>query len=257
MTDPVDPEFASVLRKAFDVLASFGPTRHDLSLSDISRRSGLPKTTTHRVLRQMVSVGAVERDGHRYHIGTKMFALSSPSREVTLRNIALPHITELSRRCGHTTHLAVLCGSDVLYLEKLQSYATVPIPTAVGARVQAHCTALGKALLACQAEAIVEELCRPGLARRTAASISSPDRLWAALENIRLNGFAADNEEAVPGLRCLAVPILAGGQAVAAVSIAHPSSAAQPKYVLRALQESAARISRAAKGCVGLLSAPA
>ena len=127
----IDHEAGSILRKAFEVLDTFAPDRRTLSLSQITRQSGLPKTTVHRVLQQMQSLGVVDRTGQQYRVGTRMFAWSTPSREVAVRQVALPLMSELSRRYGHTLHLAVLCGADVLYVEKLHSRASTATPSAV------------------------------------------------------------------------------------------------------------------------------
>ena len=240
----VDNEVTGVLRKAFDVLDTFGPTRQTLSLSDITRRSGLPKTTAHRILQQMLSGGAIDRVGHRYRVGTRVFALSARSREAAVREAALPHLTELNRHYGHTLHLATLCGTDVLYLEKLQTRATAASPSAVGGRLPAHCTAAGKALLAWQPSCFFDDLPELDLARRTTASITSMPRLRKILTTVRARGFALDNEEAAVGLRCMAVPVKVTGHAVAAVSIGHSSAIELPKDQLFALQETAARITR-------------
>jgi DNA-binding IclR family transcriptional regulator len=239
-----DNDVTGVLSKAFDVLDTLGRTRQALSLSDITRRSGLPKTTTHRILQQMLSVGAIERVGHRYQVGTRVFAVSARSREPSVRDVALPHLSELNRRYGHTLHLAMLCGSDVLYIEKLQSRATAASPSSVGGRLPAHCTAAGKALMAWGVPGTVEVLRERGLPGRTTASITSVDQLRRSLLLVREHGFARDDEEAAVGLRCLAVPVRVGGQAVAAISIAHASDIELPRDRLFALQETAARVGR-------------
>jgi DNA-binding IclR family transcriptional regulator len=240
----VDSEVTGILRRAFDVLDTFGPGRQTLSLSDIARRSGLPKTTVHRVLRQMESIGAVDRVGRRYRVGTRIFVLGSRGQEAAIRAAALPHMTELNRRFGHTLHLATLAGPDVLYLEKLSSRATAPSPSVVGGCLPAHCTAVGKVMLAWQPPESLDDLGMGCLAERTGASITSGRRLLASLRVIRERRVAVDNEEAAEGLRCVAAPIILGERAVAAMSIAYSASVALPNDRVFALQETAARISR-------------
>jgi DNA-binding IclR family transcriptional regulator len=240
-----------VLRKAFEVLDTFGPKRQTMSLSDIMRRSGLPKTTTHRVLQQMLSVGIVERDGQNYRVGSRMFAWSSPSREVAVREVALPFMADFNRRHGHTLHLATLCDDDVLYIEKLHSRATAFSPSMVGGRLPAHCTAVGKVLLSYSGRLPSLTLDQGTLTTRTNASISSVGALQKNLLAIREVGYAVDNEEAAAGLRCLAVPIVVGGHAIAAMSIAYSTTVGLPKDRLLGLQEAAARIARAMTGHPG------
>ncbi len=239
----VDSEVTGILRRAFDVLDTFGPGRQALSLSDIARRSGLPKTTVHRVLKQMLSVGAIDRVDQRYRVGTRIFVLGSRGQEAAIRAVALPHLTELNRRFGHTLHLATLRGADVLYLEKLSSRATAPSPSVVGGCLPAHCTAVGKVLLAWQSPKSLDDLGLAFLPERTSASITSGHRLITSLKSIRERGIAVDNEEAAEGLRCVAAPITLGDRAVAAVSIAHSVSVPLPRDRVLALQETAARIS--------------
>jgi DNA-binding IclR family transcriptional regulator len=191
----------------------------------------------------MLAAGVVERDGQYYRVGAQMFALSSQSREAVMREAALPYLHGLSRRCGHTLHLAVLCGTDVLYLEKLDARATAASPSAVGARVPAHCTAAGKVLLAAGRPAAGIKFGRDLLAR-TSASIVSAERLSVVLDCVAAAGYATDREEAAPGLCCLAVPVRVNGTALAALSIAHCSTARLPDGTLSALRETAAAISR-------------
>jgi len=252
----IDAEVGGVLRKAFEVLDTFGPKRQTMSLSDIMRRSGLPKTTTHRVLQQMLSVGVVERDGANYRVGSRMFAWSSPSREVAVREMALPFMADFNRRHGHTLHLATLCGTDVLYIEKLHSRATAASPSMVGGRLPAHCTAVGKVLLSYSGGLPYTAVAQGALATRTSSSITSVPALRKSLVTIRELGYAVDNEEAAAGLRCLAVPITVAGQAIAAMSIAYSTSVGLPKDRLVGLQDTAARIGRAMAshpGCRAIL----
>lgn len=241
---------SGVLQKAFDVLATFSPARDALSLSDIARRSGLPKTTTHRVLQQMLAVGVVNREGNRYHVGQRMFVLSSPSREAAVRDAALGDLSELHRTCGNTVHLAVLSEANALYLEKLDSRATVASPSLSGGRVPAHCTAVGKALLAYRPAREIEAVCASELVARTTASISSAAVLRRTLAQVRQDGFATDDEEAAPDLRCVAVPILVGGHAVAAISIAHAASRPLPPGSTSLLRHTAGRIGRKLTGVI-------
>lgn len=251
----IDPEVGGgVLRKAFEVLDTFGPKRQTMSLSDIMRRSGLPKTTTHRVLQQMLSVGIVERAGSNYRVGSRMFAWSSPSREVAVREVALPFMADFNRRHGHTLHLATLCDTDVLYIEKLHSRASAASPSMVGGRLPAHCTAVGKILLSYSGGLPYPAVAQGALATCTSASIASVTALRKSLMAIREMGYAVDNEEAAAGLRCLAVPILVGGQAIAAMSLAHAASISIPKDRLVSLQDTAARIGRAMAGHPGYRS---
>jgi DNA-binding IclR family transcriptional regulator len=237
----VDADLPGTLGKAFLLLDAFGVSKQSLTLSDLTRRSGLPKTTAFRVLQQLLSVGALEREGSRYRVGTRMFALGTQSSEAALRDAALPAMVAFNRRYGHTVHLAVLSGHEVLYLEKLHDRASSETPAVVGTRLVAHCTAVGKVLLAA-ARATSWQV--PEGAALTPRSISSDIELRETLTKVREFGYAMDDEEAAPGLRCLAVPVKASGDVVAALSIAFASSVRLPRHALPALQETATRIGR-------------
>lgn len=237
-----DTAAPSVLKKAFDVLGTFSPDRRVLSFAQIARGSGLPKSTTHRVLAMLLEMGAVEQHEDGYRIGLRMFAVGSLSAEVALRNLALPAMESLHRVTRQTLHLAVLRGPDIVYIEKLRTHLAVPTPAVVGASLPAHLTAVGKALMAQDLTAVGAAVSapRPGVGR------NAPDRLVLARELTltRSRGFAVDREETLKGLACIAVPIMAGGSAVAALSIAFPAAAGTGEVLLNSLRETATRIGR-------------
>jgi DNA-binding IclR family transcriptional regulator len=232
----------SVLWKAFGVLGAFSHRDRVLSLAEIARRSALPKSTAHRVLAMLLETGAVEQAGGGYRLGLRMFSLGALPPEAELREAAMVHLEWLHRATGQTLHLAVLRGGDVVYLEKLLSRQRVDTPAAIGDRLPATCTAVGKALLAFsggQAEAAV--LARP-LPRLTARSVASADALHGQLAATRARGYATDREESTDGLACVAVPVIAGGRTVAAVSVAFPASAGTGSVFAAPLRQAAAAI---------------
>jgi DNA-binding IclR family transcriptional regulator len=234
----------SVLWKAFDVLGAFTHQDRILSLAEIARRSGLPKSTAHRVLAMLLETGAVEQaEGGGYCLGLRMFSLGALPPEAELREAAMVHLEWLHRVTGQTLHLAVLRGGDVVYLEKLLSRQRVDTPAAIGDRLPGTCTAVGKALLAFsgkQAETAV--LGRP-LPRRTTASAASADALRGQFAAIRARGYATDREESQDGLACVAVPVIAGDRAVAAISVAFPASGGTGAVFVGPLRQAAAAIS--------------
>jgi DNA-binding IclR family transcriptional regulator len=232
----------SVLWKAFDVLGAFSHRDRVLSLAEIARRSGLPKSTAHRVLAMLLETGAVEQAMSGYRLGLRMFSLGALPPEAELREAAMVHLEWLHRVTGQTLHLAVLRGGDVVYLEKLLSRQRVDTPAAIGDLLPATCTAVGKALLAFsgeQAEASI--LARP-LPRRTTKSVASADTLRRQLAVIRAHGYATDREESTDGLACAAVPVIAGGRAVVAISVAFPASEGTGSVFVGPLRQAAAAI---------------
>ena len=193
----------SVLWKAFDALGAFSHRDRVLSLAEITRRGGLPKSTAHRVLAMLLETGAVEQADGGYRLGLRMFSLGALPPEAELREAAMVHLEGLHRVTGQTLHLAVLRDGDVVYLEKLLSRQRIDTPAAIGDRLPGTCTAVGKALLALsgeQAQAAV--LARP-LPRRTTRSVASADALRGQFAAIRARGYATDRGiHRRPRMRC-------------------------------------------------------
>jgi DNA-binding IclR family transcriptional regulator len=233
----------SILGKAFAILGAFSHGPRMLSLSQISRLSGVPKSTTHRVLAMLVELGAVDRSGTEYRMGDVMFSYGSRSAEVALRGAALPHLESLLLQTRQVVHFAVLRKQEVLYLERL-STSSVISPATVGDRLPAHLTGVGKALLAYASAETIRRYLDRRLTARTDASITSPDALRHELAGIGSLGVAFDHAEAARGLHCVAAPVRIGGRAVAAVSVAYPSSAGSGQTLIEPVRTAAAGIAR-------------
>lgn len=247
MTDPSPRGTApSVLWKAFDVLGAFSHRRRVLTLSGISRYSGLPKSTAHRVLTMLIEVGAVEQVPGGYQVGLRMFSLGVLPPEAALREAALPHLEELHRLTGETLHLAILRGPDVVYLEKLLPRGmSVVMPSVIGDRMPATCTGVGKVLLAFVSDDEREMALSGPLPRRTARSLGTLAEVRRELAAIRDLGYALDREEAAAGVACVAVPVLAGdGSAVAAISVSYPAASGSGQSLIGPLRETAAAIAK-------------
>ena len=237
-------ESSSILLKASDVLNAFSHRRRVQTLSELARASGLPKSTVHRVIAKLVEIGLVERYNDCYRIGLPVLALASCSPASAMRDKALPHLEELHVRTGQTVHLAVLRGDDVVYLEKLSHDTAAPSPSSVGGRIPAHCTAVGKAMLATRTETELRQLLTGPLRARTPLTITDPGRLRMQLARIRAAGVATETGEAAVGLACVGVPIRHGQQTIGGVSVAFPASAGSTQLIENLLRESAVRISR-------------
>ena len=134
----------SLVLDAFD-----GPGR--LTLAQIVRRTGLPRSSAHRMLERLVQLRWLRRSGRDYELGMRLVELGSLAvHQDRLHRAAIPLLHELHRATGLVVHLAVLDGADVVYLEKIGDRMVAAIPTRVGGRQPAHCTAVGKAILALQ-----------------------------------------------------------------------------------------------------------
>ena len=209
--------------KAVSLLASFGDQAGaELGVSELARRAGLSKSTAFRLLGVLERNGIVEKVGRKYRLGGRLHDLGRqvyvPDHD-RIRDALIPFLADLYEMTRETVHLAALHGTDALYLSKLHGHRPVRSPSRIGGRVPAYCTAVGKALLAYDHEAL-ELLLAGELRPLTPNTIIDPDRLVAEIADVRHAGVAFDDEEAAPGLSCVAVPVLGPGcRAVAAISV--------------------------------------
>lgn len=211
---------SAVIDRVSLVLDAFeGPGR--LTLAQIVRRTGLPRSSAHRMLERLVKLRWLRRSGRDYELGMRLVELGSLAvHQDRLHRTATPLLHDLHRATGLVVHLAVLDGADVVYLEKIGDRMAAAVPTRVGGRQPAHCAAVGKAMLAYRddhARADVDLT-----SRKTRYSIGTPAQLSAELGRVRARGVAFDREESLPGFGCVAAPIGAPGDAVAAVSVCGP-----------------------------------
>ena len=240
---------ASVL-KALHLLDVFRGREASLGVSDLAREAGMPVSTAYRLLAHLVDGGYVHKEGTRYQPGDKLVELGSrvlQRRTQTLQEVVAPYLGDMYSRCGSTARLGVLDGTDVVILDKVVGLQTVPAPTAVGGRVPALITALGKAQLAFQDSSRVGALLRSPLPRRTRYSVTSPMILSRQLEQIKSTRIALDKEEAVVGQVCLATPVMAGGRVQGAISLSFPAHRAEFQRSARVLLATA----RSIEGALG------
>jgi IclR family acetate operon transcriptional repressor len=239
----------SVLGRALTLLHAFTPGDAALSLAELSRRTGIPKATVHRLVGELARWGVIEQSGSGVHLGMRLFELGQLApRQRSLREAALPYLNDLHEATHETVHLAVLEGVEgleVVYLEKLKGKGGPPLPSRVGGRMPSYCTAVGKALLAFSAPSTVEAVVAAGLVRLTPYTIVLPALLQRELSDIRRSGVSYEREESTPGVVCVACPILGpDGRGVAAVSIAGWSNRLDTGRVASAVRTASLAISR-------------
>jgi DNA-binding IclR family transcriptional regulator len=191
-------------------------------VTHIAELAKLPKSTAHRVLAVLIEEGLVSRSDQRYRLGPGWFelqsALSSSEWHRIVRQANKP-LASLFEATEATVHFAVLDGEDVLYLEKLTGRHGTVVPTRVGERKPALCTALGKSLVAHADAASVHSLLSKPLPVVSRRSIRSPQIILKQLNEIRRVGVAYDFQEVQPGVFCVAAPVFRCGKAIAAVSV--------------------------------------
>lgn len=194
-----------------------------VSLTEVALAVGLPKSTTHRLLRVLEVQGFVDRVGHLYRLGDTFLDLAETARwspYADLRDAAYPRLASLFERSGAVAvHLAVLRGRSIHYVDKLMLPEGVRLPTRVGGRFPAACTGLGKAMLAVGPVEVLEEVLIEPFPRATPHSVTAPGQLLSQLRHVQTEGFVVESEEACPGFVCIAAPILSAGELIAAVSV--------------------------------------
>lgn len=226
MSGKTSADQRSAIEKAIDVLNAFGDNAYTgIGVTELAKRSSLPKSTTFRILATLEAKGVVERVGKMYRLGKmlKEIGINEESElHSLLRDVLTPFLADLYSRTKQTVHLAVLDGTDVVYLNKLYGHLHVRSPSRIGGRVPAYCSAVGKVLLAHNSEAISQVLAHP-LRAWTPNTITTPEALQAELARVRTENLAYDRAEILRGLNCIAAPILDRNRnPIAALSVSGP-----------------------------------
>ena len=234
--------------KALQLMDAFRNGSRLLGVSDLSRRAGIHKSTAFRLLATLERGGYVERVGTKYQLSLRVFEMGNRvelCKPSGLRDVALPFLSELYATVNRTVHLGVLDGGEVLYLEKIHGHRAKRLPTTIGGRMPANCTAIGKAMLAFSDKETVMAVLDQPLTRMTPYSNNHPGRLVSQLHQIQVDGIAHDREEVALGLICVAAPILRRGRAVAAISVSSPTAGFNETLVGEQVRAAAQGISAA------------
>jgi len=213
---------ASLTTKTLDVLAAFSTRHARLSLSEISRRSGLALTTTHRITADLTAWGALERteDG-AYVLGLRLWEVASLApRGLPLREIALPIMEDLYEATHENVQLAVRDHLEVVYLERLTGRGAVRVLTRVGGRFALHATGVGLVLLAHASADLQDEVLAGRLRSWTPHTTTDPTRLRRSLAEIRRTGVAVSDRQVTTDAISVACPVRdADDEVVAALSV--------------------------------------
>ncbi len=217
----------SMIERMTLILDAFDAATPALTLLEIVERTGLPRSTVHRILDQMIRLRWLAHTSGGYRLGMRTLELGGLTADHNeIRDAVGPLLHELAQRTGMVGHLGVLDGRDVVYLDKVGGRFSAMLPTRLGGRMPAHATGMGKAMLAALDPAIAEAASRTRLPRLTPRTFSEPDALRRELDHIRLRqGVAIDREEAVTGIACVAAPLRGRGAATAALSLSGPADA--------------------------------
>lgn len=180
-------------------------------IAEIVRATGLPASTVHRILRELVELGWARDDGeHGYLLGARLLSLAGQaSNRNTISRIAHPILRELGQRTGHTVHFALLSGDEAVYIDKIEGRGSYRMRSRIGLAIPLHCTAIGKALLATMSgDELRATLDRTGTPARTGRTISDRAVLVEHLADVRRHGYAVDDEENEVHTRCIGTAVI-------------------------------------------------
>lgn len=245
------------VERTLTLLEILARSKRGLALSDIARNLRLPKSSTHCLLLTLERRGYLHRHEHtrRYLFGLKLFSLANMALAgIELREQAAPFLKALMEATGLTVHMAILERDEVVLVDKVEPPGLFKLATWIGKRMDAHCTGVGKALIAYLREADLDHLIKEHrLPRHNENTVASTRKLKEEVTRIRKLGYSVDNEEDEIGLRCIGAPVFDSvGQVVAAISIAGTTSQITEQN-LSALAEKAKQAASAISQQIGFV----
>jgi IclR family transcriptional regulator, KDG regulon repressor len=211
------------LARGLIILQLLGESSDGVTITELAEQLGVDKGTASRLVSTLAGFGYVERneDTRRYHLGSQVVSLSRKVlTRMPLREVAKPFLRQLMEQTGECAHLAIHAQGKALYIDQVESPASLRVNAQVGTMNPLHCTALGKILLAFGGAELPASL-----EQYTQNTIIDYEKLATHLEQVRKSGYATDNEEFDIGVRCIAVPIFDfRGKIIGAMGISGPSS---------------------------------
>ena len=224
------------VERIFQLIESLAAHPAGAGLQRLAQDTDLAKSTVHRLLASLVSLGyAAQDENGRYRLTLKMFELSSGIvNSMDIMDVAKVHLERLAQRTGEAVHLVIRDGQDIVYIYKTES-GPMRMSSRVGLRSPLYCTGVGKAILATLPADEVAQIWQHTTPQKlTAHTIVEFDALQAQLTEVRTNGYAIDDEENELGVRCVAVAIPGvGGRADSAFSISGLAPYMTPERIRR------------------------
>lgn len=219
----------SSLTRALMLLERLAESASGTNLTDLSQQLGMPAATVHRLLSTFEAMNYVEQDAEAglWHVGLKAFTVGQAFlKRRDFVASARPFMKSLVNQCGETVNLGIIDNGEVVYISQVESQEMMRMIVKLGSRSPVHASGVGKAILSSMSEHDVSRLLQQrGLARFTDRTLDNPADLRQALKNIRLQGYALDDEEHAVGLRCVAANIYdENGTALAAISLSGPKA---------------------------------
>lgn len=221
----------SMVERMTLILDEFTARSTRLTLEEVARRTHLPRSTAHRILDQLVKLRWLDHTSFGYCLGTRSLSLGGGGDDhAEVRQAAAPLLHQLSVQTGLVVHLAVLDEAEVAYLDKVGGRFAATVPSRVGGRAPAHCTALGKAMLAWLQPEEVEERFAADLERQTHLTIGEVGLLHQELNRIRARrGVAFEKGECFSQISCVAAAIRSPEGPIAAISLVGDTRAPMEK----------------------------
>ena len=217
------------LTRALTLLEKLAESPAGINLTDLSQQLGMPPATVHRLLSTFEEGNFAEHDSESglWFVGLKAFTVGNAFLERRdFVATAKPYMQDLVERCGETVNLGVIDNDDVVFISQVESQEMMRMIVTLGSRSPIHASGVGKAILASKSEQSVSHILqRKGLPRFTDHTIDKPSEFRAALEIVRKQGYALDDEEHAVGLRCVAASIFdEKSNALAAISLSGPKA---------------------------------
>lgn len=238
----------AMIDRVLRILGAFDAEHRDLAPSEVARRASIPRSTGHRIVRDLVAAGLLERDADgRVRIGMRLWELTTRgSRALALRQAALPHMERVQRSTGEHTQLGVLDQDAVLVIERLSSPSAGSNVATVAGRLPLHASSSGLVLLAFGRAALRERVLGGPLPQVAPGTITEPAALRRRLARIRTEGFAVLPGSIESVSTGISVPVLdRSGATVAALSAVVPAGWARERETIAELRAAALAISAA------------
>lgn len=251
ISGPEEVAQLSAMGKAFSILETISSSRQPMTMAEIMRACRLTKPTAHRITTMLAEMGLIERDSLKrgFVEGPRLITLSLNTLAAAgPRNRRHAILRYVSERVGETCNFGILVGSEVVYVDRVEAKWPLGLRFEAGSRVPAHCTAIGKLLLALLPPSdLAAAVASMSLSRYTSRTLTDHTRFMEALDRIRRTRVGTDNGEFIDGVVCVSVPIVtASGQVVGAIAVSAPEARVtldQAMGFVAPMLEAAARLS--------------
>lgn len=217
-----DPDFMTSLARGLAVIRAFSDSRRPQTIAQISQQTGIPRAAVRRCLHTLRQLGYIDAEMNNYTLRPKILTLGySYLSSTPLTVSSQPCLNGISRALNESSSLAVLEEDEVLYVARSATSRVMSVSLSAGSRLPAYCSSLGRVLLAeLPAAELDAYLARVTLQARTEHTVTDPARLREILQQVRIDGYAVNNEELELGLRSIAVPVRgASGKVLAALNV--------------------------------------